>query len=92
LECKRPQIRPFVFAGEKFFNPRKFDSQAETGGPETVIKVNWQPSQPARKVFILKMNILFIYFNKEILPICFLKKYLFKNLIILKAFILNLTN
>ena len=29
---------PFVFAVEKFFNPRKFDSQAEIGGPETVVE------------------------------------------------------
>jgi len=39
---------PFVFADERFFNPRKFDSQAETGGPETAVRVNRQASQPAR--------------------------------------------
>jgi len=28
---------PFVFAGEKFFIPRKFDSQEETGRPEAAV-------------------------------------------------------
>jgi len=31
---------PFVLVGEKSFNPRKFDCQVKTGGPETAIRVN----------------------------------------------------
>jgi len=39
----------FVFTGEEFFNPIKFDSQEETDGLEAAVRVNRQPSQPAIK-------------------------------------------
>jgi len=39
---------PFVFGDERFFNPKKLDSKAETGKPETVVRVNRQTSQPVR--------------------------------------------